>query len=216
MINWSPNAFSAGGERNRRVEFVVLRTSDRLQWLEGGCLNHVLSCESREAEHQGSSSLWAALAIAERVEHSYDLTRDDLFVPAADTFSAILEPFARSVLTGTLREIGYEMFPQYISVLKIPPANVKVALSITKPEDVIRAVCDGFRRSVTGSDAGMLVQSTTGSTTTVTDTTFLPCALFMGIFLGAGNLTGLFRSNALIERRCRGNGERACSYDFMF
>ena len=170
----------------------------------------------RSSIFKKSPEVQAALAIAERVEHSYDLTRDDLFVPADDTFSAILEPFARSVLTGTLREIGYEMFPQYISVLKIPPANVKVALSITKPEDVIRAVCDGFRRSVTGSDAGMLVQSTTGSTTTVTDTTFLPCALFMGIFLGAGNLTGLFRSNALIERRCRGNGERACSYDFMF
>jgi hypothetical protein len=163
-----------------------------------------------------SSEVQAALAIAARVEQAYDLTRDDLFVPAFDTFSAILEPLGTSVLTGTLREIGYEMFPQYISVLKIPPANVKVALNITKPEDVIRAVCDGFRRSATGSDAGEIVHSTTGSTTTVTDTTFVPCALFMGIFLGAGNLTKLFRHNALIERRCRGNGERACSYDFVF
>jgi len=170
----------------------------------------------RSSIFKKSPEVQAALIIADRIERTYDLTREDLFLPAFDTFNAILEPFAKSVLTGTLREIGYELFPQYVSVLKIPRANVNVALGITKPEDALRAVCDGYRRSVTGSDAGTLVLSTAGSTTTVIDTTFVPCALFMGIFLGAGKLTGLFRANALIERRCRASGERACSYDFVF
>jgi len=170
----------------------------------------------RSSIFKKSPEVQAALAIAERVEQTHDLTREDLFIPAVDTFSAIIAPFSTSVLAGTLREIGYEIFPQYLSVWKIPSANVKVALDITKPEDVIRVVCDGFRRSVTGSDAGVIAHATTGSTTTVTDTTLLPCGMFMGIFLGAGKVTGMFRSNALIERRCRASGERACSYDFVF
>jgi hypothetical protein len=50
----------------------------------------------------------------------------------------------------------------------------------------------------------------------LTDTTFMPCQLQIGVFLGAGKLTGLFRDTALTERRCRSRGDGACVYDFAF
>ena len=51
-------------------------------------------------------------------------------------------------------------------------------------------------------------------TAVVTDTTFMPCQLQMGVFLGAGKLTGLFRENALVEKRCRSKGDSVCVYEF--
>ena len=158
----------------------------------------------------------AALAIADRVEQTYDLTRTDLFLPVPETMNAIIEPLATSVFTGTLREIGYEMFPQYLSILNIPRANAKATLGLATPDDLIRFVCDAYSKSVIGSDAGALEPSTAGSTTTVTDTSVVPCELNMGVFTGAGQVTGLFRSNVVTERRCRANGNHACSYDFAF
>jgi hypothetical protein len=35
------------------------------------------------------------------------------------------------------------------------------------------------------------------------------------VFLGAGKLTGLFRENALVEKRCRSKGDKVCIYDFV-
>ena len=55
----------------------------------------------RASIFKSSPEIQRALAIADRVEQSYDLTRPDLFIPALDTYCAILEPFAMTVLTGT-------------------------------------------------------------------------------------------------------------------
>jgi hypothetical protein len=38
----------------------------------------------------------------------------------------------------------------------------------------------------------------------------------MGVFLGAGQLTGLFRDGALTEKRCRSRGDSVCAYEFAF
>ena len=65
-----------------------------------------------------------------------------------------------------------------------------------------------------GPDAGKLLPEVVGSTVTVTDSTFMPCQLQMGVFLGAGKLTGLYRDNTLVERRCRAKGDTVCVYDF--
>jgi hypothetical protein len=170
----------------------------------------------RSSIFKKSPEVQTALTAAARVEQAYDLTRADLFLPLTETWGAIVEPFAKTVLTGTLREIGYEIFPQLVSILNIPPGNVKVALGISKPNDVIQFVSDAYRKCVIGSDAGALEPSTSGSTTTITDTTCIHCALQMGVFLGAGKMTGLFRYNVLTERRCRARGDTACSYDFAF
>jgi hypothetical protein len=43
----------------------------------------------------------------------------------------------------------------------------------------------------------------------------MPCQLQMGVFLGAGKLTGLYRDNTLVEKRCRAKGDTVCVYDFM-
>jgi hypothetical protein len=67
---------------------------------------------------------------------------------------------------------------------------------------------------VVGSDAGTLIPEFLGSSVAVTDTTFLPCHMQMGVFLGAGKLTGLIRESACTERRCRAKGDSVCSYDF--
>ncbi|HEX8112535.1 MAG TPA: hypothetical protein VF516_32615 [Kofleriaceae bacterium] len=157
-----------------------------------------------------------ALAIADRVEQSYDLHRADLFIPAGDTWCAILDPFAMTVLTGTLRRIGYEIFPQYVQILGIQPGNVKTAMDIKVPADLVRTICEAYSRCVVGEDAGTLTPESHGSTVTVTDTTIIPCQLQMGVFLGAGKLTGLFRENVLIEKRCRNKGDSVCSYEFVF
>jgi hypothetical protein len=157
-----------------------------------------------------------ALAIADRVEQSYDLHRAELFIPAGDTWCAILDPFAMTVLTGTLRRIGYEIFPQYVSILGIQPGNVKTAMDIKVPADLVRTICEAYSRCVVGEDAGMLAPEVQGSTVVVTDTTIIPCQLQMGVFLGAGKLTGLFRENVLVEKRCRNKGDSVCSYEFVF
>jgi hypothetical protein len=44
----------------------------------------------------------------------------------------------------------------------------------------------------------------------------MPCQLQIGVFLGAGKLTGLFRENAIAEKRCRHKGGEVCSYEFVF
>ncbi|HEU4731005.1 MAG TPA: serine/threonine-protein kinase [Kofleriaceae bacterium] len=161
-----------------------------------------------------SPEIQSALAIADRVETSYDLQRADLFVPALETFCAILEPFAMTVLTGTLRRIGYEMFPQYVSILGIPAADVKAAMNLRHATDLVRLICEAYSKCVVGSDAGTLMPKVTGSRATVTDTTFMPCQLQMGVFLGAGKLTGLLRETALTETRCRVRGDSVCAYEF--
>lgn len=170
----------------------------------------------RSSIFKKTQEVQTALAIADKVEQSYDLNRADLFIPAAETWSAILEPFAKTVLTGTLRRIGYEIFPQYVSILGIPAANVKAAMEIKTQADLIRTICDAYGRCVVGKDAGTLAIQVEGSTSNVTDTTFMPCQLQMGVFLGAGKLTGLFRENVLFERRCRAKGDSVCSYEFVF
>src|SRR5262245_16335510 len=170
----------------------------------------------RSSIFKKTQEVQTALAIAERVEQSYELQRPDLFIPAAETWAAILDPFAMTVLTGTLRRIGYEIFPQYVQILGIPPGNVKQAMDIKVPADLVRTICEAYSRCVVGDDAGTLTPEIHGATVTVTDTTIIPCQLQMGVFLGAGKLTGLFRENVLAERRCRNKGDTVCSYEFVF
>ncbi len=170
----------------------------------------------RSSIFKKTQEVQTALAIAERVEQSYDLQRPDLFIPAAETWAAILAPFAMTVLTGTLRRIGYEIFPQYVSILGIPPNNVKVAMELQVAADLVRTICDAYSGCVVGEDAGMLKPEISGSTVTVVDTTIIPCQLQIGVFLGAGKLTGLYRDNVLTEKRCRAKGDSVCSYEFVF
>src|SRR5215510_9536722 len=170
----------------------------------------------RSSIFKKTTEVQSALAIADKVEQAYDLNRVDLFIPAGETWSAILEPFAKTVLTGTLRRVGYEIFPQYVSILGIPAANVKAAMDIKIPADLIRTICAAYSTCVIGKDAGVLSFEVQGPTVTVTDTTIIPCQLQMGVFLGAGKLTGLFRENALAEKRCRAKGDSACAYEFVF
>jgi hypothetical protein len=168
----------------------------------------------RASIFKSSPEIQRALAIADKVEQSYDLTRSDLFIPALETYAAILEPFAMTVLTGTMRRVGYEMFPQYIQILGITPANVKTAMNLKTGADLIRTICTAYGECVIGNDAGTLIPEVAGSMVTVTDTTFMPCQLQMGVFLGAGKVTGLYRDNALVEKRCRAKGDSACVYEF--
>src|SRR5262249_28930441 len=142
----------------------------------------------RSSIFKKTQEVQSALAIADKIEQSYDLTRSDLFIPANDTWCAILEPFAMTVLTGTLRRVGYEIFPQYMSILGIPPTNVKPALDIKSGVDLVRFICGAYSECVLGSDAGTLSPEVAGSSVTVTDTTFMHCQLQMGVFLGAGKL----------------------------
>jgi hypothetical protein len=157
-----------------------------------------------------------ALAIADKVEHSYDLHNADLFLPIDDTWCAILEPFEQTVVTGTLRRIGYEIFPQYVSILGIPAPEVNTAMDLRSPTDLIRVICDAYSKCVVGDDAGTLRPRIEGTRATVTDDTIMPCQLQMGVFLGAGQLTGLFRDSALTEQRCRSRGDDVCVYEFAF
>jgi hypothetical protein len=168
----------------------------------------------RASIFKSSPEIQRALAIADKVEQSYDLTRPDLFIPALETYCAILEPFAMTVLTGTMRRVGYEMFPQYVQILGIAPHNVKAAMNLKTGADLIRTICTAYSTCVIGNDAGTLTPEVIGSTVTVTDTTFMPCQLQMGVFLGAGKLTGLYRDNTLAEKRCRAKGDTVCVYDF--
>ena len=158
----------------------------------------------------------SALAVASRLEHDYDLRRSDLFIPALETFCAVLAPLSTTVLTGTLRRIGYEIFPQYMSILGIPAADIKASLRLRSGTDLVRLICDAYNKCVVGTDAGSLSARITGTIATVTDTTFMPCQLQMGVFLGAGKLTGLYCDSVLTEKRCRLRGDAACVYELAF
>lgn len=170
----------------------------------------------RSSIFKSSPEVQRALAIATAVEQRYDLNRADLFIPALETFCAILDPLSESLLSGTVRRAGYDIFPQLVNILGIPAANVKTAMGIKEPSDVVRVVSDRYKECVLGSDSGALTYTDTNFGMTVTDTTIVPCQLNIGVFLGAGKLTGLFRENALLEKRCRGKGDTVCTYDFMF
>ena len=170
----------------------------------------------RSSIFKKTTEVQSALAVADKVEQAYDLNRADLFIPAGETWAAILEPFAKTVLTGTLRRVGYEIFPQYVSILGIPPGNVKAAMDIKVPADLVRTICTAYSTCVVGKDAGVLAFEAQGPMVTVTDSTIIPCQLQMGVFLGAGKLTGLFRENALAEKRCRAKGDSVCTYEFVF
>lgn len=169
----------------------------------------------RSSIFKNSPEVQRAIAVADKIERTYDLTRGDLFIPALDTFCAVLEPFAQTILTGTMRRVGYEIFPQYVSILGIPAAGVKAAMSLTSGADLVRHICGAYNMCVVGPDAGALTPQVGTSMATVTDTTFMPCQLQMGVFLGAAKLTGLFRESALVEKRCRARGDSACVYDIV-
>jgi len=170
----------------------------------------------RSSIFKRSREVQSALAIADRVEHSYDLHNAELFLPLDDTWSAILEPFELTVVTGTLRRIGYEIFPQYVSILGIPAPEVKAAMDLRSPGDLIRVICAAYSTCVVGEQAGTMTAGIEGTRTTVTDTSCMPCQLQMGVFLGAGQMTGLFGDRALTETRCRGRGDSVCVYEFAF
>jgi hypothetical protein len=87
-------------------------------------------------------------------------------------------------------------------------------MDIKTGADLVRLICGAYATCVVGPDAGALSPEVHGATAVVTDTTFMPCQLQMGVFLGAAKLTGLFRENALVEKRCRAKGDAACVYDF--
>src|SRR5215212_3602860 len=110
----------------------------------------------RASIFKSSPEIQRALAIADKIEQSYDLTRSDLFIPALETSCAILEPFAMTVLTGTMRRVGYEMFPQYVQIRGIAPANVKAAMGLKSGADLIRTICGAYSDCVVGPDAGTL------------------------------------------------------------
>jgi hypothetical protein len=170
----------------------------------------------RSSIFKSSPEVQRALAIAASVEQKYDLSRGDLFIPALETFCAILDPLSGSLLSGTVRRAGYEIFPQLCTILGIPHASVKTVMGIKGPPDVVKVVSDRYAECVVGPDSGALTYVETNFGMTVTDTTIVPCQLNIGVYFGAGKLTGLFRENALVERRCRGKGDPVCAYDFMF
>ncbi|HEX2688598.1 MAG TPA: hypothetical protein VHN14_18350 [Kofleriaceae bacterium] len=171
----------------------------------------------RSSIFKSSPEVQRALAIAGPVEQKYDLNRADLYLPAIETFCAILDPLSMTILTGTLRRVGYEMFPQYVAIMGIPKASVKEAMGIKDAADLVRLICTSYvEQGVVGSDAGTLTPMVTDSGMSVTDTTFMPCQLQMGVFLGAAKMTGLFRDSALVEKRCRAKGDTVCAYDFIF
>jgi hypothetical protein len=170
----------------------------------------------RSSIFKKTQEVQSALAIAENVEREYELDRADLFIPAGETWCAILEPFARTVLTGTLRRIGYEMFPQYLAVLGIAPADARTAMNLNTPADLVRTICSAYSTCMLGDDAGVLTPEIEGENVTVYDSTIIPCQLQMGVFFGAGKLTGLFRESALTEKRCRNRGDSVCAYEFVF
>jgi hypothetical protein len=170
----------------------------------------------RSSIFKGSPEVQRALGIAAQVEQKYDLSRNDLFLPALDTFCAILDPLAMTILTGTLRRVGYEIFPQLISILGMSAGNVKAAMGVKDGPDLARAICGYYSQCVIGADSGALSPMGMESSLTVTDTTIMPCQLQMGVFLGAGKMTGLFRESAVVEKRCRAKGDTVCVYEFSF
>ncbi len=170
----------------------------------------------RSSIFKKSSEVQQALAVAASIEQRYDLTRNDLFLPVLDTFCAILDPLALTLLTGTLRRVGNEVFPALISVLGIPRANVKAEMGVKDGPDLVRAICGYYTQCVVGPESGALTPMISDGGMTVTDTTVMPCQLQMGVFVGAGVMTGLFRDSAVTEKRCRSKGDPACVYEFSF
>jgi hypothetical protein len=91
------------------------------------------------------------------------------------------------------------------------------AMGIKDKVDLVRVICTSYtEQGVIGPDAGTLTPLVTETGTTVTDTTFMPCQLQMGVFIGAAKMTHLFRENALVETRCRSKGDAVCAYEFAF
>jgi hypothetical protein len=170
----------------------------------------------RVAISEPSPALQRALAVADDIEHNHDLSRADLFIPALDTCCALLEPFEHSMATGALRQIGNALFPQYVSILGIPPTHVRTALQVSSGGDLVRTLCGAYTDCIVGPDAGALVADVTAGGATITDTSFLPCQLQIGVLLGAGALTGLFSDAALVETCCRSRGAGACAYALAF
>jgi hypothetical protein len=170
----------------------------------------------RQSIFKSSPEVQRALAIATQVEQKFDLSRADLFIPALDTFCAVLDPLSGSVLSGTVRRAGYDIFPQLCAILGITAANVKTAMGIKDAADVVRVVSDRYTACVIGSESGALTYTETSFGMTVTDTSIVPCQLNIGVYIGAGKFTGMFRDSALVEKRCRGKGDSVCAYDFMF
>ncbi|HEX7836154.1 MAG TPA: hypothetical protein VF469_01760 [Kofleriaceae bacterium] len=170
----------------------------------------------RSSIFKNTAEVQQALTIAASVEQKYDLSRVDLFLPVLDTFCAILDPLSGTLLRGTLRRVGTEVFPALISVLGIPPSNVKPAMGVKDPPDLIRAICGHYTQCVVGPEAGAMSPMVTHSGVSVTDTSMMPCQLQMGVFVGAGTMTGMFRDSALSEKRCRSRGDTACVYEFAF
>jgi len=170
----------------------------------------------RSSIFKKSSEVQQALAVAAVVEQKFDLTRNDLFVPVLDTFCAILDPLSGTLLSGTLRRVGTEIFPALISVLGIPPADVKTAMKIKEPVDLVRVICGYYSQCVVGAEAGALTPLITETGISVIDTTMMPCQLQMGVFAGAGMLTRMFRDSSLVEKQCRARGDATCVYDFTF
>jgi hypothetical protein len=170
----------------------------------------------RSSIFKKSAEVQRAIAIAAQVEQKYDLTRVDLFLPVIETFCAILDPLAQTILTGTLRRVGNEVFPALISVLGIPRSNVKAAMGLKEPADLVRSICGYYSQCVVGAEAGALTPTPSDTGISVTDTSMMPCQLQMGVFAGAGTMTLMFRDSALVEKRCRAKGDPACVYDFTF
>jgi hypothetical protein len=170
----------------------------------------------RSSIFKNTPEIQRALTIASAVERKFDLNRPDNYVPAIETTCAFLEPLAGTMLTGTLRRIGYEIFPQFISILGIPPANVKVAMGLNNGMDLLRTICTNYSQAVIGADAGAMTLTPTNSGCIFTDTTFLPCAIQVGSLLGGGQVTGLFRDSAVAEKRCRAKGDTVCAFEFTF
>lgn len=170
----------------------------------------------RSSIFKNTAEVQQALQVAAVVEQKYDLSRVDSFLPVLETFCAILDPLSGTLLRGTLRRVGNEVFPALVFVLGIPPANVKVAMGLKEPADLIKSICGYYSQCVTGPEAGALAPTVTRYGVTVTDTTMMPCQLQMGVFVGAGTMTGMFRDSALMERQCRNKGDAACVYDFTF
>ncbi|HEX3758658.1 MAG TPA: hypothetical protein VHW23_08120 [Kofleriaceae bacterium] len=170
----------------------------------------------RSSIFKNTMEVQQALSVAAVVEQKYDLTRADLFLPVLDSFCAILDPLSGTLLRGTLRRVGNEIFPALISVLGIPPSNVKAAMGLKEPPDLIRAICGHYSQCVVGPEAGAMSPMITHGGVTVTDTSMMPCQLQMGVFVGAGTMTGMFRDSALVEKRCRAKGDPTCVYDFTF
>jgi hypothetical protein len=161
---------------------------------------------------KSSAEIQTALSVADSIAQRYELTRPDLFIPARETFGAILEPLSNIAHAGTIRRIGLGIFPQYMKILGVPAGGAKAALGVNTPSDLVRNVCEAYGRCVTGPGAGALTPTRIDSkSAVVSDTTFVPCSLQSGVFIGAGQITGL--KLMVRETQCRLRGHSSCIYE---